>query len=50
MILLLSNSFNIFYIIISPLIFNLLNKYYVKGVLISTLATAVAAVGRYLAG
>ncbi len=49
MVLLLSNCFNIFYIIISPLIFNLLNKYYVKGVLISTLATGIAAVGRYLA-
>jgi len=50
MVLLLSNCFNIFYIIISPLIFNILNKYYVKGVLISTVATGVAAIGRYLAG
>lgn len=49
MVLLLSNCFNIFYIIISPLIFNLLSKYYVNGVLISTLATGIAAVGRYLA-
>jgi hypothetical protein len=50
MILLLSNCFNIFYIIISPLIFDLLNKYYVNGVLTSTLATGIAAVGRYMAG
>ena len=50
MVLLLSNCFNIFYIIISPLIFNLLSKYYVKGVLISTCATAIAAVGRFAAG
>lgn len=49
MVLLLSNSFNIFYIIISPFIFNLLNKHYVKGVLISAVATGAAAIGRYLA-
>lgn len=50
MVLLLSNSFNIFYIIISPLLFNVFNKHYYPFVLFSTIATAVAAVGRYLAG
>ena len=48
-VLLLANIFNIGYIIITPLIFNLFNKHYNKGVLIGTIATGVAATGRYLA-
>lgn len=48
--LLLSNSFNIFYILISPLMFNYFNKNYFPCVVFSTLATGVASVGRYLAG
>ena len=50
MILLLSNSFNIFYIIISPPMFKKFNKHYFPFVIASTLATGIAAVGRYLAG
>lgn len=50
MILLFSNSFNIFYILISPLMFNLFNKHYYPFVVGSTLVTGVSAVGRYLAG
>ena len=46
--LLLSNSFNIFYLIISPLIFSVLNKYYLPFVRIAVIATAFGAVGRYL--
>jgi len=49
-IVLLASIFNIGYIIITPFIFNLFNKHYVKGVIISTVATGIAAVGRYLAG
>lgn len=48
-ILLLINIFNIGYIFITPFIFNIFNKYYVSGILISTVATGIAAVGRYLA-
>jgi hypothetical protein len=48
-IVLLASIFNIGYILITPFIFNLFNKHYVKGVIISTVATGVAAVGRYLA-
>ena len=49
-VVLLFSSFNIAYVIITPFIFNAFNKHYVKGVLISTIATGVAAVGRYFAG
>ena len=48
-IVLLISIFNIGYIVITPFIFNLFNKHYVKGIIISTVATGVAAVGRYLA-
>jgi hypothetical protein len=49
-VLLMSNCFNIFYVLISPFIFNLINKYYIKGVILSSIATGVGAIGRYLAG
>ena len=47
-ILLFSNSFNIFYLLISPLIFRILNKHYLPIVRIATFVTAVGCVGRYL--
>lgn len=47
-VLLLSNSFNIFYIIISPLIFRILNKYYLVLVRIGVVAIALGCIGRYL--
>jgi len=50
MVLLLSNAFNIFYVIISPLMFKAFNKHYFPFVVLSTIATGVAAVGRYIAG
>lgn len=50
MILLFSNSFNIFYIIVSPILFRAFNKHYFPFVLFSTFATGLGAVGRYLAG
>jgi hypothetical protein len=49
MVVLLMSIFNIGYVVITPLIFNLFNKYYIKGVLIATIATGAAAIGRYLA-
>ena len=49
-ILLFSNSFNIFYLVISPLIFRKLNKYYLPIVRVAVLATAIGCVGRYLFG
>jgi len=48
-VLLLANIFNIGYILITPFIFNLFHKHYIKGILIATVATAVGAVGRYVA-
>lgn len=50
MVLLLSNAFNIFYILISPLLFDSYHKHYLWYVTVSTVATGVAAVGRYFAG
>ena len=50
MLLLLSNSFNIFYIVISPPLFHTFNRHFFPFVVGSTLATGVAALGRYLAG
>lgn len=50
MVLLLSNAFNIFYILISPLLFDSFNKHYLRYVAVSTAAAGVAAVGRYLSG
>lgn len=50
MILLFSNSFAIFYIIVSPLLFHTFNKHYYPFVLISTFVTGIGGVGRYLAG
>jgi hypothetical protein len=50
MILLLSNSFNIFYILISPFLFNSLNRHYFNYVLVSTAAIGIASIGRYYAG
>ena len=49
MVLLLANIFNIGYVVITPLIFNFFNKNYIKGILIATFATAIAAIGRFLA-
>ena len=46
-ILLFSNSFNIFYLLISPLIFRILNKHYLPIVRIATFVTALGCVGRY---
>jgi len=48
-VLLLANIFNIGYILITPFIFNFFHKHYIKGILIATVATAVGAVGRYVA-
>ena len=48
-IVLLASIFNIGYILITPFIFNLFQKHYVKGVIISTVATGIAAVGRFVA-
>jgi hypothetical protein len=50
MVLLLSNSFNIFHIVLTPLIFNSFNKHFFRFVLISTLATGVGVIGKYYAG
>lgn len=50
MVLLLSNSFNIFYILISPLLFHSFKKYYYQFVLASSFLIGVAALGRYIAG
>lgn len=50
LVLLLSNAFNIFYILISPLLFDSFSKHYLRYVAVSTAATGIAAVGRYLAG
>ena len=47
-ILLLSNSFNILYLIVTPFIFSSLKKRYSSLVLISVVLTAVGCVGRYL--
>lgn len=47
--LLLSNSFNIFYIIISPLIFHIFNRQYFWFVMASTLMVGLASIGRYFA-
>jgi hypothetical protein len=50
MVLLFSNAFNIFYILISPLLFDSFNKHYFRYVLFSTVAVGIAAIGRYFAG
>lgn len=49
MVLLLSNSFNIFYIIISPLIFHVFNRQYFWFVTVSTAMVGLASIGRYFA-
>ena len=49
MVLLLLNSFCIFYIIISPLIFHIFSKHYFWFVIVSSIATGLAFVGRYFA-
>lgn len=48
MVLFLSNTFNIFHALITPLIFNSFNKNYYPYVFVSTAAVAFASVGRYL--
>lgn len=48
-IILFANSFNICYLIISPLLFPLLKKYYWALVNISTLVTGIGCLGRYFA-
>ena len=47
-ILLLSNSFNILYLIITPFIFTMLKKKYCFLVIISVILTGIGCVGRYL--
>lgn len=47
-ILLLSNTFNILYLIITPLIFSSLKKRYSILVIISVVLTAIGCVGRFL--
>ena len=49
-VVLLASIFNIGYVLITPFVFFKFTKNYVAGVLISTVATGVAAIGRYLAG
>ena len=46
-VILLSNFFNIFYLIISPLIFSILDRYYLPFVRASVVLTAIGSVGRY---
>lgn len=50
MILLFSNVFNIFYILISPILFDSFNRHYLRYVAVSTIITGMAAIGRYLSG
>lgn len=50
LVLMFSNVFNIFYVVISPLLFDSFNRHYLRYVTISTIASGVGAVGRYLAG
>jgi hypothetical protein len=50
MILLFTNLFNIFHLIITPFIFHQVSKKYVLFVLISTVATGISVIGRYMAG
>jgi hypothetical protein len=50
MVLLLSNSFNIFYIVVSPLLFDSFSKHYLRYLIISTIAAGIGAIGRYMAG
>jgi hypothetical protein len=50
MILLFSNAFNIFYILVSPLFFDSFSRHYLRYLAISTVAAGIGAVGRYLAG
>lgn len=47
-ILLFSNSFNILYLVMAPILFPLLKKYYSPLVITSVLLTAVGCVGRYI--
>lgn len=48
-VILLFSSFNIAHIVLTPIIFNTFRKYYINGVVISTIATGIATVGRYYA-
>jgi hypothetical protein len=50
MILLFSNAFNIFHVIITPPLFDSINRHYLWYVATSTAITGVAGVGRYFAG
>lgn len=47
-VLLLSNTFNLFYILITPLLFPLLKRHYSLLVLLSVGLTAIGCLGRYL--
>lgn len=47
-IILLSNTFNICYLIIAPLLFPFVKRYYTKLVIASSILTAIGCVGRYL--
>lgn len=49
-IILFANSFNICYLIFSPLLFSYIKKYYIPIVSVATVAAAIGGVGRYLAG
>ena len=48
-IILLSNSFNICYLVVSPFLFTILKKHFMLLVNIATLATGIGCVGRYFA-
>lgn len=50
LVLLLPNSFNIFYILICAFMLNIFRRYFFNCLVISVVATGVAAFGRYLAG
>lgn len=49
-IVLLSNTFNIFYLIISPILFSWLKKYYSRIVVIASVLVATGCTARYLSG
>lgn len=44
------SSFNLGHVILTPFILKSYTKYYVNGVIISTIANGIACVGRYVAG
>lgn len=44
------NSFNVFYLVISLLLFPFLEKHYIKLVYVSTIMTSIGCVGRYFVG